>query len=113
MDVDAPENTANQSTAAAGAGGGGGSSSSGWHLGLPLDGSVELTEDMLLDKLPVFHSMSSLDCSLCQQQLQAAASGHQEVKAAADAQRAALKRLMQGCVQEVLEPGVQYYLVPK
>eukprot|EP00775_Hariotina_reticulata_P004097 gene4097-4344_t len=38
--------------------------------------------------------------------------GHQEVRAAADAQRAALKQLMQGGVQEVLEPGLRYYLVP-
>lgn len=84
-----------------------------WQSPLPLDGSVELTEQQLVDVLPEFHSVHAEECPECAASLQVAAAGHQEVKQQLEVQRAAFGKLLSGTVQEVLEPGVTYYLVPR
>ena len=86
---------------------------SGWQPPIPLDGSVEVTEQQLLDLLPQFHSVHAEECPECAASLQVAAAGHQEVKQQLEVQRAAFGKLLSGTVQEVLEPGVTYYLVPR
>lgn len=85
----------------------------GWQFNLPLDGSVSVSEQQLLELLPVFHSVHAEECQDCAASLQEAAAGHQEVKQQLDTQRAAFGKLLNGNVQEVLQPGVTYYLVPK
>jgi hypothetical protein len=84
-----------------------------WQLPVPLDGSVEVTEDQLKQLLPSFHSCHAMDCQVCKASLAEAVIGHQEVKQQLEVQRAALSKLLAGSVTESLEPGLAYYLVPK
>lgn len=85
----------------------------GWQFPLNLDGSIELTEEQLLEHLPEFNSANAMTCEVCRTSLQQAAAGHQEVKQQLDAQRAAFGKVLNNNVQEMLDPGVNYYLVPK
>jgi hypothetical protein len=84
-----------------------------WQLPVPLDGSVEVTEQQLKQLLPEFFSIHSMDCEVCKASLAEAVVGHQEVKQQLEVQRAALSKLLAGSVTESLEPGAAYYLVPK
>jgi hypothetical protein len=84
-----------------------------WQLPIPLDGSVEVTEQQLKQLLPEFFSIHSMDCEVCKAILAEAVVGHQEVKQQLEVQRAALSKLLAGSVTESLEPGAAYYLVPK
>jgi hypothetical protein len=85
----------------------------GWNPPFPLDGSVAVTEQQLLASLASFHSVHATECNDCAESLREAAAGQQEARSALEAQRAVLHKLLQGNVQESLEPGQQYYLVPK
>jgi hypothetical protein len=84
-----------------------------WQLPIPLDGSVEVTEQQLKQLLPEFFSIHSMDCEVCKASLAKAVVGHQEAKQQLEVQRAALSKLLAGSVTESLEPGAAYYLVPK
>lgn len=84
-----------------------------WQFPVSLDGSVEVTEEQLLQALPSFHSVHAMECEQCRASLQEAAAGHQEVKQLMEAQKQALSKLLVGSVTENLEQGVAYYLVPK
>ncbi|KAF6259483.1 hypothetical protein COO60DRAFT_1001164 [Scenedesmus sp. NREL 46B-D3] len=53
-----------------------------------------------------------MDCQACKASLAEAVVGHQEVKQQLEVQRAALSKLLAGSVNESLEPGAAYYLVP-
>jgi len=86
---------------------------SGWQLPFPLDGSVPLSERLLLQHLPEFHVANVYDCAECAATLQEAAAGHQEVKQQLEGQKQTLGKLLAGTVHEALEPGVTYCLVPK
>lgn len=88
-------------------------SPSQWQFPLPLDGSVELSEQQLLQHLPEFAVASSFDCEQCALRWQEATAGHQEVKQQLEGQKQVLSKLLTGTITEVLEPGVTYYLVPK
>ncbi|KAF8072683.1 UBP26 [Scenedesmus sp. PABB004] len=100
------------STPSGAAGAAAAAAASAWQLALPLDGSVELSEAALLEALPSFHSVHAAECEACAASLQEAAAGHQEARAAVEVQRAALGKLLSSSVQESLEPGAPYYLVP-
>ena len=97
------------STAAAAAAAAAGS----WQLPIPLDGSVEVTEQQLRELLPSFASFQAFDCEVCKASLAEAVVGQQEAKQQLEAQRAALAKLLAGSVNESLDPSRVYYLVPK
>lgn len=96
----------------AGEGVGGPAGSTRWRLPFPVDGSVPLSEEQLLQALPEF-SVMAYDCETCSASLQEAAAGHEEVKQQLEGQKQALGKLLAGCATETLEEGVLYYLVPK